>query len=852
MIITKERTRLLFTEYNHSEYIYLENLVASMDNVFMYVDQDKNMIGLPTGMEATVRKIFPKAEFIDNSKEYWPYAKIAKVEHNAQPRNQLQKDFIKFVLDNAKHNQKLAGILSPGTGKGSPISTKIPTPTGWKYLGDLKEGDIIFGSNGKRNTVTGIYDKGEEDVYKITFNDGRYALCDEDHLWPIARKWSSSITVMSTKEMINTYKQYDSNKEKTGRDPYRYIYRVPLLSSPVEYEHKDVPIHPYVIGAFIGNGCHTLPILTISSGDDFVPKKIARLTGFEVKFSKSNNFNYVFYHQVDGKLQPVHTKDFFKELPEMMNYSRDIYIPDMYIYNDLEIRMELLRGLMDTDGSISNGSRFNVSYTSCSEKLLKQIQYIIKGLGYIANIGSPDKRSDKYTNGFCASVNIRVPNTFKKQLFTHPKKFKIALYAYERIDVQQPFTHLIIKDIKKIGRDKCRCIKVSAEDELYLTEDFIVTHNTFMACYSAIEVGYRTLIIVPTSSIKRQWAETLTGMFNVPEERVKMVMRPSDFINVKADFVVVSQASLAVLNKKYDLERIMKDNRFGIKVIDEVQMWFKNIINVDANSNIANNWYLTGTFGRSSTTENRLYQEMFGDLAIFREKEKAPSIFNRKPGNIYGMKPYIHINMVWMHSGLSKEEIKKCTSSMRYIERENKWARFGISVPIYLEMVIPSDGRMTKYLRTVLNIVKMANKQVPDGKMLILTSTIASSNVIYDYVKEMFPDKTVNTYNSSIPVNERESLKNNSEILISTISSAGTGFDLKGLRKLITVSPYSSWILSDQVSGRLRRNKDKNGNDIECYMWDIVDADIKQLRIWGNNRADVFKRKSKVFKVIDM
>lgn len=492
MIVTKERTRLIFTEFNESEKKYLEDMVASMDNVFMYIDPDGEKLGMPTGMEARIKKAFPKAKFIDKSNEYWPYAKIQPVEHNAQPRNQLQIDFINFVLKESKSGNKLAGILSPGTGK------------------------------------------------------------------------------------------------------------------------------------------------------------------------------------------------------------------------------------------------------------------------------------------------------------------------------------------------------------------------TFMACYSALNLGLRTMIIVPTSSIKKQWADTLTGMFKVPNDRVKMVMKPKDFINIKEDFVVVSQASLAVLNKTYDLERIIKDNRFGIKVIDECQMWYKNIVNVDANCNIFNNWYLTGTFGRSGDDENKLYQEMFGDLAVFREKDKKPTIFNPKPGNVYGMKPYIHVEMIWMHSGLSKEEIASVTSSMRYSEREGKWMRFGISVPAYTELVIPSDGHMTKFLKTSLEVIRKADKRSKDGRMLVLCPTIASSDVVADYCSRMFPDKKIDTINSKHSGAENDQIKRECDIVVSTVASAGTGFDMKGLRKLVVLSPFRSWILADQVSGRLRRNKDEKGNDIECYMYDIIDADLRQLRIWGNTRGDVLKRKSKTFKVVDM
>ena len=504
---------------------------------------------------------------------------------------------------------------------------------------------------------------------------------------------------------------------------------------------------------------------------------------------------------------------------------------------------------MDTDGSITESDgRFNLSYSSCSKRLLKQIQWLIWSLGYIANIGSPDKRVDKYKEGYHGQVNIRVPQKFKQELFTHPKKLKLAQEAGLRNDWQQPFRHLLIKDIKLVSKEEATCIRVDADDSLFLTEDFIVTHNTFMACYSAIKVGLRTLIITPTTGVKVQWAETLTDMFNVPKERVKLVMSPKDFFNVSADFVVVSQASLAVLNKTYDLEKIMKANKFGIKVIDEVQMWFHNIIKVDANSNICHNWYLTGTFGRSGDEENHLYQQMFGDLQMFREKDKAPTIFNRKPGNVYGMKPHMHVKMMWAHSGLSKEEIHAVSNSIRYSERAGKWMRYGLSVPAYTELVIPKDGTMTKFLSTVLKVVKMADEQVTYGKMLILSATVASVTVLHEYVSKMFPNLKVGTIHSKNSKATNDKVKTECDILISTVKSCGTGFDVKDLSKLVVCEQFKSWILADQVSGRLRRRPD--GKD--TFMWDIVDSDVKQLRAWANARSDVLKRKSKTFKVVDI
>ena len=464
MNIIKERTRLMFTEYTPLEEHKIDDLVGTMDKVFSYKDPDGKMIAFPTGMEDSVRKLFPKIPIEDRSKSYWDYAAITPVEHNAQPRNQLQIDFIKFVLENANKKQNVAGILSPGTGKLEPYSRKIPAPNsqGFIYMGDLKIGDKIFGSNGKQITVLDIYEQGEKDIYKITFNDGRYALCGKEHLWNVYTTcMRHTQQTVSTGDMLKDYKQYTPYNERNGRDPYRYKYRIPLLSSPVEYNHQDVPIDPYVLGAFIGNGCCTLPALSISSGDDFVPRKIAHILGYKTK-KESCNYTYVFYDK-NGNL--VKTKDFFKDIPEMINYSREKKIPNCYLYNDIETRIELLRGLMDTDGCIRYADgRFNVSYSSCSEVLLQQIRQIILGFGFISNIIKPDKRVDKYTDGYHSEVSIRVPQKFKQELFTHPKKLKIAQEAALRSDYQQPFHHLVIKDIKLVSHEKARCIRVDAED----------------------------------------------------------------------------------------------------------------------------------------------------------------------------------------------------------------------------------------------------------------------------------------------------------------------------------------------------------------------------------------------------
>ena len=638
MEIIKERTRIIFSDYNTSEKNAIEDMVATMDKVFTYEDPDKCMICLPTGMENATKRLFPRHNIIDKSKEYWPYNNMENYEINVSPRNQLQKDFISFMLDNMNKKQKSAGILSVGTGKFEPNFRKIPTPDqsrvrGYIRMGDIKVGDYVFGSDGKPTEVIGVFPQGKQDIYKITFNDGRTALCGLEHLWNVRTDIEKPYQTISTKEMIHLMR--DHNK-------------IEIPSSP--------------LGEFKG-------------------KRV-----------------------------------------------------------------------------------------------------------FIENI---------------IDANLNEEST---------------------------------------------CIMVANEDGLYCTEDYIVTHNTFMACYCATKFRAKTLIIVPTSAIKFQWADTLTGMFKIPKNRVVTINTPTQFINVNADFVIVSQATLASLNKSYDLEKIMKDNRFGFKVIDEVQMWFHNIIKVDGCSNIANNLYLTGTFGRSGEDENRLYQEMFGDISIFREKEKKPTLFDRKPGNIYGMKPHTNFKMYWANSRLPNDLMKKVTSAWKYSDRSDKWTRIGINMAAYVKIVFPDDGRNTPLLQALFKIIQIALNEINYGKTLILMPSIASAEMVANYMRQRYPNLKTGTLHSKNPKSVNAENKKNCDCLVSTVPSAGTGFDWKGLSRLINATPYKSWIIATQVRGRLRILD--SGKD--TYMYELVDARIPQLRRWANVRSQVYRKECKTFKVIDM
>lgn len=372
--------------------------------------------------------------------------------------------------------------------------------------------------------------------------------------------------------------------------------------------------------------------------------------------------------------------------------------------------------------------------------------------------------------------------------------------------------------------------------------------KTFMACYSAIQVGARTLIITPTASIRDQWVQTLLNMFGVNPSDVTNAITPKDFFHGKTDFVVTTQSMLLAIDKNYDLERLLKDMKFGIKIIDECHLFFSNLIRIDGSSNICHNWYLTGTFGRSGIDEDKLYKAMFSDAEVFSVKDKPKTIFNSKPGNVYGEKPHTFTTMIWTHSQINKEQLKSVMISNRQSERSGQWVRYGISIPAYTQVVMPTDGRWTPFMKTLKKVIELADNKVKYGKMLILLPTVEVVDLFHAVVSDMFPKYVVARVHSKVKIPSMVVLKKEADVIVSTVKSTGTGFDWKGLSKLILCDQFKSSILTSQVIGRLRRRDDNR----PTYMWDIVDADVRQLRVWANSRAEVEKKVSKDFKVVDM
>lgn len=405
-----------------------------------------------------------------------------------------QQEGLNIAVQRFRSGEKYTVIAGyAGSGKAQPVSTIIPTPCGDKKLGDIKVGDFVYDRSGQPTKVLQIFPQGLKENYKVTFEDGRFTFCNNEHLWSYYTS-KGNLNTKTLQQMIESGLKY------SNRGVYKF--KIPVCKA-INYPQRNFKIPPYIIGAFLGDGCCKERRLTISSENNEIPHIIAELIGnCTEKRNSEKNYNWTFQlkepEQMYSKQQNryytreyVQTVDFFDTyFNELCTGADEKKIPEDYIYSSIDQRIELLQGLLDTDGSITDdGQRFNIKYTSTNLKLIEDIQKIFCSLGYKQPTISIDERSDKYINNFCYNLNINIPNEDKYKFFKLSRKKAIAEKA-KTIKKRKDYTKMAIINIEKMEKpEEMVCLYVDNIEHLYLTNNFIVTHNTTLAKFIISALG---------------------------------------------------------------------------------------------------------------------------------------------------------------------------------------------------------------------------------------------------------------------------------------------------------------------------------------------------------------------------
>lgn len=389
-----------------------------------------------------------------------------------------------------------------GVGKAIPNDTLIPTPQGMRLVGDIKQGDFIFGQDGKPTKVLQVHpQKEQKEIWEITFADGRKAKSCSEHLWEYRydshRKKEYRVEDIQT--IYNRTLKLKNGLKNANNRGYRFHIRT---NKPVEYRKKDFGVDPYVMGMALGDGSfrynNTNKAFVFSSGDEDMVQAMADLLQADYKKNSDFNFGYVFKPKYNTK-HNLWVEEIFKEYPKLWNVkSEEKFIPEEYMQGSIEQRLSLLQGLLDTDGGIDDKGR--VSFTTVSPQLRDQIILLANSLGMTGSYGV-DKRKDKYTTGECYNIKIQAKKSMKPLMFRLKRKVDIATKYASSSKREEYKDHLAIVDIKPTKeKTDMTCFTVDNKDSLFLMNDYIVTHNTRMMIADACNFACNEIYDIYTKS----------------------------------------------------------------------------------------------------------------------------------------------------------------------------------------------------------------------------------------------------------------------------------------------------------------------------------------------------------------
>lgn len=359
-----------------------------------------------------------------------------------------------------------------------PKSEPVLTPDGWKKMGEIKVGDYVIGSNGKKTKVLGVSSRLDKTVLKIEFSDKTFTRCGPDHLWTIkiSDRKDKTLRTDQIKLMMESVKPKES-------------ICIPTLTSPVQYNnYTELPIDPYLLGFLLGDGnIRENGGIRFSTNDLESLEEIKKVIPSELTVQWSSKYDYTITNKNNKKSKDKQGKYIkcnsllksLKDLGLSGKKSHNKFIPDIYIMASPEDRLNLLRGIMDSDGYVNkklNAKTCSIGITLNNEMLIKQVIELVHSLGGVGNYVLRKKAHKEIILG----RECEVRDSFRAA-FRIPEGI-IPFTLKRKVDLFDPYPKKKLnRKIVKITEDQdeeSMCIKVEAKDGLYLTRSFIVTHNT--------------------------------------------------------------------------------------------------------------------------------------------------------------------------------------------------------------------------------------------------------------------------------------------------------------------------------------------------------------------------------------
>jgi len=697
------------------------------------------------------------------------------------------------------------GIAGTGAGKAQPLNSNILTPMGWKKMGDIDIGGIVTTPNNKTSTVIGVFPQGQKEIYEITFHDGTTTRCCKEHLWKVNHPVTTYRNNTETR-LVTTGDIIDFLDKKSKDKKIHNNISIPLCD-PIEFSsNEELTIEPYLLGLLLGDGMISSGSIIISSADEEILESVKSLVlSNDLHLIQHNEYDYSIVKRQKQNTCPPSKNILIERLKEMGLYGKhsyDKFIPNNYKNASIDDRFNLIQGLMDTDGTVSKDMG-RPSYSTTSKRLAEGVCEIIQSLGGICTITSRipsyTYRGVKKQGRLAYTCHIAHPTPKKLFRLERKRKKMYDKHADGRTELSRR-----IKSIDVVSSENAQCILLDSKDHLYITDNFIVTHNTSMCAALALSYertgALRSLIIVPDTTLTDQTKDAY-AYFGLDVGEFSGELKDLDHQHVVSTWQTLKNDPTVI-------------TQFKMVIVDEAQGLRGPVLSKLMNEygkHISYRFGVTGTLpeGESDATAVR--------VAVGSVQYEIPAHVLIEQGHL----STLNIDIIQLTVNLKKEY----ENFKEEVKGDSELSK--ITYGKFKDSYFPDFTAEKSFLHS------QESRQKWIAQDLINKSTLSKGNVLClvngvafgKKLAEMIPD-AVFLHGKDKKAVRKEIYKsfadNDNLIVIATVHIAGTGLDIERIFNLVFVDIGKSFIRVIQAIGRgLRKAHDKDHVDVTDICSDL-------------------------------
>jgi superfamily II DNA or RNA helicase len=735
----------------------------------------------------------------------------------------VMRDYQVNMVNTLVGNGGGVGIAGTGAGKALSLDADVLTPSGWVKNGDLRPGDKVITPKGSIANIIDVFPQPVGQLYQITFHDGSSVKCSIDHLWQVKfpKRLHTARTedkVVTTGDIIDFLKRKASSVHTPGN------ISIPLVC-PIEFPRHTERVDPYLLGILLGDGGLSEHSVTFSTKDDYIVSEVqSKLPEWNVSVVYQNNYDYRVVKKDPLNTVPPSPNLLTEELSQlgvMGKRSYEKFIPESYKRGSVEQRYELIRGLMDTDGTAD--SRGNMSFTTTSKQLASDVQQIVWSLGGICTITS---RTPSYTYNNERRIGREAFTCFIRH--PTPKKFFSLERKRQRVrdahaDGRIELTRRVVS-VVPVEQDRSVCIMLDDDDHLYVTNDYIVTHNTSITAAIAKiyedAANFRSIIIVPDKNLTDQTFREYKR-FNLDVGTYS-----GDCKDITHQHIVSTWQALQ--NNKTFIQD------FQVIIVDEAHGLRGNVL-----GELLNEYgkHIPYRFGVTGTLPKAESDALAVKVAVGTVQFSIPAHELQEQGYL----AKLDIDVI-------QHKIDLTEQYQKYLEEEIEDKP--LTYTQFRDSYFPEYSAEKAYLQThedrtewIAEYIKVKH-ELKQGNVLCLVNGVRFGKKLADLIPDAVFLSGKDKMKDRREIYER--FKDNNDVtLIATAQIASTGLDIPRIFNMISIDMGKSFIRTIQSIGRgLRLAEDKQ----YVHFTDIC-SDLKYSRRHLTERKKYYKEAKYPFKV---